>query len=196
MQIVWDFFRNTLGLHDADSITAFVLGIVCLVVAIVAAQFKDMRKVLAFELFSNLAIALNFLFHGAMTGFLSCGLASVHIIFNYFYQRKGIPVPRWSLIPFFAAYLAIAILTWEAWYSILPFLCTILFGLAIFSSSTRYRVYMSGNSGLWLLYSILLADWGAVINYTVLLGMLLVTMVRIDLLHRPETAADAAESNK
>lgn len=194
MQIIGDFFRNTLGLTDADSITAFVLGIVCLIVAIVAAQFKDMKLVLAFELFSNVAIALNFLFHGAMTGFLSCALASFHIIFNYFYQRKHLPVPKWSLIPFFAAYLAIAIFTWETWYSIIPFLCTILFGLAIFSSSTAYRAYMAANSAGWLTYSILVADWGAVINYTVLLAMLLVTIVRVDLLRHPRQKPGAEKA--
>lgn len=167
-------------------ILAQLLGISNFVVGISCVHLKNIRLILAAEIFLNVATTLNFmLLPGALSGFLISVAACVHTSINMIYrQRKQVP-PHIICILFSIVYVACALSVWSNPLDLLPAAAGVCFALSVHQSSPAgYRLCALCKSSIWILYCLSTRAYTLILTH-----VFLVCSALIALLHDKAAAA-------
>lgn len=175
-------FFTALGSAQAEITVGFLvaqaLGIIVTVIGVVGVQFTAIRKILFSQILINAILAVNFLLLPAgRSGAFICLVGVAQTTCNFLFACRGKEAPKYTLWIFLLGYTACAIYTFDGPISILPFLCSVLFAVAVMQTRpAAYRICILLNSIIWVIY-----DWQAA-AYTSMLthGFILIsTLVAI-----------------
>lgn len=117
---------------DARMLIAQGIGTIATIIAILAFQCKETKKLYLMQFFSNLLFTLHYLVLGAATGLLLNGMGTVRLVLLSFVKGKWARsnAAMWALMGVMAICTGV---TWDGWLSLLPALAQ------IFSTPLYYR---------------------------------------------------------
>lgn len=157
------------------------------VASLIASQCKKLTTILPWNALSNLLLAVTYTLAGGFSGAGICYTAVIQTMISYFYARKKKEVPLWQTFVFLAIYLLIAVFTYKGPSDIIPAVASITYALAVVQSKPLgYRIFLSVNSALWVIYDIVVMAYTMVLTHGLLLVSLLIAIVRYDIKKRPE----------
>lgn len=138
---------------------------------------KKMKTVLMFSLAGNLLVGLSYVITGGFSGAAICFTAAVQLLINYSYAAKGKTLPTKWVCAHMAAFLAVNLITFRAWYDIFSLAAAMLFVLSVSRSSAKYyRVIYIPNSLMWVIYDLLAHTYGNLITHIVVLTAILLAV--------------------
>ena len=130
---------------------------------------KKMKTVLVFSLIGNLLVGISYILTGGFSGAVICFTAAVQLLINYSYASKGKTLPKGWVWVHTAAFLAVNLITFRAWYDVLSLVAAMLFVVSVAQTNTKhYRLLYISNSGLWILYDTLAKAHANLITHVVL----------------------------
>ena len=119
-------------------------------------------------------------FSGAALNFIGL-LRSVVFINNH---KKWAKSPVWLAV-FVAISVVAAILTWEAWYSVLPSVAMILTTVSYWmKNETKIRLITFPSSPCWLVYNIIVKSSAGIRTECIVMTSLIIAIVRYDILKK------------
>lgn len=160
-----------------------IISIVALIIAVVIAQFKDVKHILIGEIVSNLSVALSFVFLGGLSGAWICIVAAIQTLIIYFANKHNLAQNKRNIltIVFAIAYVVGTIIVYQGWSDIISCACALLYIMAIIQTdSAKYRWFMAANSLLWVIYDFNAAAYVNIVTHGMLLVSLIVAKIRLD----------------
>lgn len=156
------------------------IGFLAVIMYLVSFQFKSNRTLVSFQLAGNLLFALQFLLLGAASGSLSLLVSSIRNILLLNRGHWGWVNRRGFAAFFCVCYGLVAILTWEGPLSLLALLPSLSGTLSFWLNSARL-IRLSNlfcACPCWLAYDILIGSWGGVLNETITMASILISIYR------------------
>ncbi len=150
---------------------------------------KRMEAILLLMFLSNAFIGTSYLVDGSgINGAASCYLGALQTIINYFFDRKGKPLPGWLVAVYAAAFVALNFVTGGfTWLSVLAIAACLTFVFQIGAGSgNKYRIWSLVNMLLWALYDVLSGSYGALLTHLPLAAIAIAGMF----LHDRKKAAE------
>ena len=92
----FSFILEWFSAADPLFLIAQSIGIVATVLGILCVQINAPGRILVLQLVTNALVILNYLLLGSYPGCALCGVAIVHVLYNYRYIRRGKTPPRRS----------------------------------------------------------------------------------------------------
>ena len=142
-----------------------ILGAVLIVMGLGIPQLKSIRLILVAELLVNVLACLYYLLLGGRSAFVLSIFATLHVVVNFFYQRRG-QRPAWWVFGVFAViYTACGVLTWTGPIDRLSMSATLFFGLSLQQTApTGYRLCAVGKGLSWIVYCLILGAWSTLLT--------------------------------
>lgn len=156
---------------------SYAASFIATVLSLIEPFNKKMKTVLIFSLIGNALIATSYLIVGGFSGAAICFTAAVQLIINFFYASKSRPLPKIWLALHLAAFTAVNLLTFRAWYDSLSLVAAMLFVLSVSQSNAKYyRAIYIPNLIIWIVYDIFAFAYGNLVTHAVVLAALLVAV--------------------
>lgn len=171
------------------SVLPHVVGGIASFLIIFSFQFKDLRRLLFFQIASSVLFGLQFVFLGAFSGALT-NLCGVFLrVAVYLRAKRGVlPGEKKDASPFRSPwvwgfvllFLAVAVLSCDGPLSLLPPVSMILFIFALWRSDPLFlrRVNLFACSPMWLLYNLFTHAWAGVFTETMVVVSIIVSYLR------------------
>lgn len=176
------------------------IGYVSLVLSLLSFQAKRRGVILLLQTLASLFFSCQlFLLPGALAGGLLDLIACLRTLTFSLLAARAADKP-WSrsvLIPigFSVVMIAVGILTWEAWYTVLAILGSVLSTVALFMSKERHIRLISLLVGpCWFVFNIIVGSQAGAINEVIAVTSIIIGIIRHDLPKRGTERA-AAEEN-
>ena len=119
-------------------------------------------------------------FSGAALNFIGL-LRSIVFINNH---KKWAKSPVW-LVVFIVISTVAAVLTWEAWYSLLPSAAMILTTVSYWlKNETKIRLVTFPSSPCWLIYNVIVGSVAGIVTECFVMLSLIIAIVRYDILKK------------
>lgn len=159
-------------------ILSYALQIIGLIGMITASLLKgkDMKKILALVLASNLCVGFGYLAGGTgLNGAASCFLGALMTFINYFFEVKNKDIPKWLVaiyaVSFIGVNLAVAYLgAGISYLTAIAIVAALAFIMCIGQKNgAKYRFWTIVNMTLWCSYDALSATYSALFNHIPLL---------------------------
>lgn len=142
---------------------------------------KNMKLILLLVFLTNVMLAISYILTGAANGAASCCVGAVQTIINYFFERKGKPIPKWLIAIYGAAFTLVNLLVFTKAADVLALLATLAFILAICQKNGKqYRLWTLMNTALWLAYDLITLSFGPFSTHVIQITTILVGMVLHD----------------
>ncbi len=149
------------------------LGTVCICIPPLL-KGKDMRLILLLVFLTNALIAASYFLTGAINGAVSCCVGAAQTIINYFFERKGKPIPRWLIAVYAAAFILVNILVFSHISDIIAILAALVFIMGICQKNGKqYRIWTLVNAALWMLYDGINLSFGPLTTHAIQLSIIL-----------------------
>ncbi len=161
-------------------IAAQIIGIIGVVLFVLSFQIKSNKKLFFMQILANIMFAIQFVMLGAYSG---CVGLIICILRNVVFMNRD----RWSFVntkPMLAIILACCLVNvavnWKGWFD--------LFSLAAVSSASigywmgSARAVRTSNlfaaSPCWIIYDVAVGSWAGVLNETIAIVSILVSVIR------------------
>lgn len=186
-------------MRDIMQILSYVLSIAGLVSMILASIVKgqNMKKILLFVFMGNMLFATSYLLAGnGINGAASCYLGGLQSIINYFYDVKMKPLPTWLIAVYAIAFVALNLAVGGvSALGILAIVASLTFIMCIGQKSgKKYRFWTLVNVGLWCLYDVCSASFGALITHGIQIVFAVAGMIIHD--REKEQKSETAVTNE
>ena len=157
---------------------SFIANFIGLSLVILASLSKGskMSTILILVLFGNLFVSVGYLLAGTgINGAASGLLATVQTFINYFFERKGKPVPKILVGIYALSFIALNVFVSEFnFYSIIAILACMLFLACILQKNGKnFRICGILNTLVWIIYDVLTHSYAAIMTH----GMLLIVNI-------------------
>lgn len=135
---------------------------------------KNMLKILAFILLSNLSIAisyvLNFFINGdGLNGSFSCFLGAAICLVNFFFNKQKKPIPLWLSGIYAVCFVAVNFITEVTWTTAIAIAACLTFVMSVIQDTGRmFRVWTLSNCILWCIYDIAAQAYQSLFTHFVL----------------------------
>lgn len=165
---------------DILAIVLSTLGTVCICITPLL-KGRDMKLILLLVFLTNVFLAVSYILSGAYNGAVSCGVGAAQSIINYFFQRKGKPIPRWLIGIYGAAFLVVNLLVLSKLADVLAILAAMAFVLEISQKNGKlFRMWKAVNAVLWIVYDLVTLSFGPLSTHAIQLGSTVVGMILHD----------------
>lgn len=156
-----------------------ILGIILIVAGFCMPQLKSIHLILLAELLVNALACVYYLLLNGKSAFVLSIFATLHVVVNFLYQRRG-KRPAWWVFGVFAViYITCGVLTWTGPMDLLSMSASLFFGLALQQSSpTGYRLCAVGKCTSWIIYCFILDAWSTLLTNLFTLLSALAALVR------------------
>lgn len=143
-------------------------------------QTKTNRSLFVLQTLGCLTFSVQFILLGALSGCLSL---LVNITRNIMLTRyNDCKVIRWKgwVAVFSALSLTAALFTWNGWSSLLPVAGTVASTIGYWTNNAKNirLANLAVNSPCMLLYDVLVKSWGGVLNETIAIVSILISVIR------------------
>lgn len=162
---------------------AFILsmiGTVCVCIPPLL-KGKNMTLILLLVFASNASVGVSYILTGALNGGVSCLIGAAQAIINYFFDRKGKPLPVWLIVVYAIAFTTANLLVFTAITDILAIIACLAFIACICQKSgKKYRLWVLTNTVLWIAYDVINASYGPLTTHGILLLITVFGMIMHD----------------
>ena len=140
-------------------------------------QFKHRRTIIAVQTFGSLMFGLHFLLLGfATAAVMNVVAASRNVLFMKYSQSKR---PLWPLIVVLSASVALPLLTWGGWVSVLPMIALVTSTIGMWQrDEQKIRLWTLGSPPSWILHNIITGSIPGIINETIAYTSIVVSYLR------------------
>jgi len=140
-------------------ILAYVLSFLG-TVSIIASSLvkgKNMKVILSLVFSANMFVAVSYLVGGeGINGAISCFVGAAQALINYFFERKGKPIPKWLIAVYCAAFVGLNVIGGLSVPCVVAILASLTFVMCIGQKSgAKYRFWTIFNTALWCTFDIL-----------------------------------------
>lgn len=154
---------------------SYAASFIATVLSLIEPFNKKMKTVLIFSLMGNVLIAASYLIVGGFSGAAICFTASVQLMINFYYASKSKQLPKVWLILHLAAFAAVNLLTFHAWYDVLSLAAAMLFVLSVSRSDAKYyRLIYIPNLIIWIIYDLCAVAYGNLATHIIVLASVLI----------------------
>ena len=159
---------------------AQLLGLLALVFLIYSFQNNNKKTLLKFQIISSFLYAIQYLFLGAITGFL---MNIVCMIRNYIFKKyEDIDTSRPWLLIFIGLMSLLTMFSYNGYISLLPFLAVFLFTISLWIGNLKYiRIFEAIGAILFIIYSIFVYAITGVFAFSFELSTVLFAIYRFDI---------------
>lgn len=143
------------------------LGLVCILSASLI-KGRNMKAILFLVFMANALVATSYLVGGSgINGAISCYIGSAQTIINYFFECKNKPLPKWLIIIYCVAFVAINLIIGGVnLLCLLAIAASLTFVMCIGQKSgAKYRIWTIINMILWISYDLFSKSFGALLTH-------------------------------
>ena len=156
-----------------------LIGFIGVAFFIVSYQIKSNKALFLFQLIGSLVFCIQFFIMGALSGALSL---VVNIIRNLLLVKvnewKWVK-SKWTLAAIIAILAAITAYTWAGPMSLLPFISVAVTSIGYWTNNAqKIRLSQMIGSPTVLVYDLLIRSWGGVLNESIVIISIIVSIVR------------------
>ena len=156
-----------------------LIGFIGVAFFIASYQIKSNKALFIFQLIGSLVFCIQFYIMGALSGALSL---VVNIIRNLLLIKvndwKWVK-SKWTLATIIAILAAITVYTWAGPMSILPFISVAVTSIGYWTNNAqKIRLSQMIGSPTVLLYDFLIRSWGGVLNESIVIISIIVSIIR------------------
>ena len=149
-----------------SELVAQAVGVVAYIILMCSYQMRKKPQILFMQVISSIAFAVHFYLLGGMSAVL-CNTISVFVLVLIFYFEKKKYKKTILIIIMTPLLLAIAFLTYENLYSILPIISSLLILVSfLLNDENKIRVIGVVGNTLWLIYGIIYKSYPAMLFET------------------------------
>lgn len=166
------------------------IGFIGVAFSIASYQTRSNKSLFLFQLISCLIFTAQFLILGAYTGALSL---MINVLRNLLLLRIG--DWKWvrsklTLSVILMMLVAVTVYTWEGWLSLLPLMSVGITSIGYWTNNAqKIRLSQMFGSPCTLLYDALICSWGGVLNESIALVSIVVSIFRFGWSSLAETEA-------
>ena len=161
---------------------SYILSFVATILGLCEPFGKKMQTILVFNFTGNFLVGLSYLMVSGFSGAAICSVACIQVFINYIYDIKKIKIPKILIIIYAAAFFAVNLLTFKAWYDVLSLAAAMLFVISVAQSDAKhYRILYALNSSLWIFYDFLSGAYGNLVTHIVLFAATFIAILIRDL---------------
>ncbi len=158
-----------------------VLHIIKIVLQMIAVQCKEKKNILIYLILVNLFASFGYLLLTAYTGLLTCGIAVVQTVIQYFYDKKKKKVPKSFAYIYILTSIIGGIFMYKSIIDILPILSFVMYTLSIMQKDTKHvRIYTLLKLLLWIPYDGLKLAIASMIGRIITIISTIIGMIRLD----------------
>jgi len=175
--------------------TAFILGLLASLAALISLQLKDMRIVLICQIICNGTGALSYILTGGFSGSGIYMIAILQSLVFFILRTKGKEAPGFMAVAFAICYLVCSALTYKVPLDIIPAVAalTSAFGVAQ-KDPSKYRLLILANGIVWLIYDLILpATITMALSHVITIIAALIGIVRLDILAGKDKTSTESE---
>ena len=156
-----------------------LIGFIGVAFFIVSYQIKSNKALFLFQLIGSLVFCIQFFIMGALSGALSL---VVNIIRNLLLVKvndwKWVK-SKWTLAAIITILAAITAYTWAGPMSLLPFISVAVTSIGYWTNNAqKIRLSQMIGSPTVLVYDLLIRSWGGVLNESIVIISIIVSIVR------------------
>lgn len=162
------------------NLIAQLIGFISTALFLLSFQFKQNRQLFALQLSSFAVYIVHYFLIGALTGCLAMAINTARCVVMYYFNDKKWAVWKGWLWVFMALYIVNTALTWEGWYSLLPFAGSVACMFAYWSRNLRSIrvVNLTVGSPTWLIYDIFTGSVSGIISESLCMLSILISIFR------------------
>lgn len=174
-----------------------IVGIIAMLTMCISYQFKKSPQIFLTQLIASFLFSVHFLLIGAYTGLI---LNAVELLRGYLLYRED---KKWTgsypVIIIITALMGLGgILTWEGWYSLFPTLAMVA-GTPLLWTRKEKVIRFTGLfliSPFWLIYNIRVLSIAGIINESLNIGSIIISLIRYRGKKKPASALKAPPSKQ
>ena len=161
-------------------ILAQLMGIGALIFLIYSFQKNNKKTLLKFQIISSFLYALQYLFLGAITGFL---MNIVCMTRNYVFKKyDDIDTSLSWLLLIIGVMSLLTMFSYDGYASLLPFIAVLLFTISLWLGNLRLiRIFEAVGAILFIVYSIIVNAYTGVFAFSFELSTVLFAIYRFDI---------------
>ncbi len=131
---------------------------------------KGIKTILVLVFAGNFLVATSYLLDGNYNGAVCCYIGALQAIINYFFDKKGKPLPVWLVVVYALAMTVANIAVLAEFWDILAIIASLTFIMCIGANNgSKYRFWTIVNMLLWITYDIIKGSYGALVTHVSLL---------------------------
>lgn len=155
------------------------IGFLGVALFVLSYQFRSNRVLFLLQLLGCSVFCLQFFLMGRYTGVISL---MVNILRNVLLIRAGVwkwAKSRKTMYGILLLLLVLTAWTWDGWVSLLPMAATAVTTIGYWThNAQKIRLSQMFGSPCFLIYDVLIGSWGGVLNETITILSILLSIVR------------------
>ena len=161
---------------------AQAISIINGVLAVMMMQFKDMKKILIFQIITNLLTASTYILLGGFSGAGICIIAIVQSVIMFVYNVKKVPPHKWVVAVFVLLYIACSAFYYKTFIDIFSALAAVCYAFSVVQTKASLsRLWYLFNPLCWLIYDIFTRAYGNFVLHFVVFVSTLFAIIRNDI---------------
>lgn len=148
---------------------SYIASFIATVLSLLEPYNKKMKTVLVFSFIGNVLVGISYILVGGISGSVICFTAAVQLLINYSFTVRERKIPAAVITVHAAAFLAVNLITFKAWYDVFALIASMLFVLSVAQSNAKYyRAIYIPNCLVWIAYDFMAKAYGNLLTHIVL----------------------------
>ena len=148
---------------------SYIASFIATVLSLLEPYNKKMKTVLVFSFIGNVLVGISYILVGGISGSVICFTAAVQLLINYSFTVRERKIPAAVITVHAAAFLAVNLITFKAWYDVFALIASMLFVLSVAQSNAKYyRAIYIPNCPVWIAYDFMAKAYGNLLTHIVL----------------------------
>lgn len=174
-----------------------ILGLIGTILAIIAMQLKEKKKIIILFTIGNFIYAVSFTLLGAYSGAAICFIAAVQTAITYVYESRDKKLSELMILFFIVTQIIAGVFTFIKVIDILPVICSILYVFSIIQKKERnIRILLFSNVFLWIIFDVYVAAYTTMISHLFIIVSTSIAIIRYDVIKKMESKIESKEVNK
>ena len=166
-----------------------IIGSIGMIIVVIGMQQKKYDRIVLCKMLNSFFGGVHYIFLGGYTGMV-INLASILTNGVYWYRNKHNKSNLVFQIIFGIGFVALGLLSWHGPISLFVVAAKTFSSIALGLKNTRHiRILNAISSPCWLVYNAFMGSIPGTIGETLITLSTLIAIVRLDILHKPEKAA-------
>lgn len=145
---------------------SYIASFIATVLSLLEPYNKKMKTVLVFSFIGNVLVGISYILVGGISGSAICFTAAVQLLINYSFTVRERKIPAAVITVHAAAFLAVNLITFKAWYDVFALIASMLFVLSVAQSNAKYyRAIYIPNCLVWIVYDFMAKAYGNLLTH-------------------------------
>ena len=164
-----------------EIIISQIFQIIKIIIQMIAVQFKEKKHILVSFLLVNAFAAIGYLLLGAYTGLITCSIAIVQTLIQFYFDKLKKDVPKYFILIYLASSIVGGLFTYKSFIDILPVLSFLMYTLSILQKDSKHvRIFTLLKLLLWIPYDGFKLAIASMIGRIITIISTIVGMIRLD----------------